>query len=359
MKRAVQASIGLVIGFGLLWLLFRDTQWGKVVEAVRNVHLGWFIFAQVFLWASFPLRVQRWSYIVRIAQPTSFRHLFSATQIGFLANFTLPARAGEAVRALVLTRFTGIKFTKSFAMVALDRVTDLFGLMTVILISLAAYRPENDVVIPAETFGTPNAIVFSATQYRVGAIGVGVALFAIIASFVFLYTNRSIILRISDFLLGLLSKKLAARVHEMLDHFADGLDVFRSPSAMLKALFFSALTWGASLIFFAGMFEAFHLDYPWYTPFVMMAILNVFIAAPGAPGFVGQFHVPIVITLVMLIAGIDVDLAKAVAIIVHLTQLPPVAILGIHSLATSGMGLLQLNKEGAELKQRAQEDGSG
>ena len=356
MKRAVQALIGLAIGFGLLWLLFHDTQWDKVADAIRNVHIGWFIFAQVFLWASFPLRVQRWSYIVRVAQPTPYKDMFAATQIGFLANFVLLARAGEAVRALVLTRLTGIKFSKSFAMVALDRVTDLVALMVVILISLAAYRPENDVIIPAETFGTPNAIVFSVTQYRLGAIVAGAGLAAIIASFVFLYTKRSIILRISDFFLGLLSKKLAARMHDMLNHFADGLDVFRSPSAMFKALFFSMLTWGVSLIFFAAMFEAFRLDYPWYAPFVMMAILNVFIAVPGAPGFVGQFHVPIVITLVMLIAGIDVDLAKAVAIIAHLAQLPPIGILGIYSLATSGMGLLQLNKEGAELKQHAQED---
>jgi len=350
MKRVIQALIGLTIGLGLLWLLFRETEWSDVGAAINEMHVGWFLAAQIPLWLSFPLRIQRWSYIVRAAEPVSFRKMFCATQIGFLANFTLPGRAGEAIRALVLTRLTKIPFSKSFAMVALDRVTDLIGLIVVMLIAFLAFQPVADVVIPAETFGTAGAIIFSAWQYRALAMGAVAFLAVVIAVFVFLYAKRSVVLKISDLLVGLASKKLVGRAHEMLNNFADGLHIFQSPRDMAKSLFFSLLTWSASIIFLACMLETFRIDYPWYTPFVMQAILNVFIAAPGAPGFVGQFHVPIVITLVMLIAGIDVDLAKAVAIIVHLMQLPPIGFLGVYFLTTEHVGLLQLRRESVELQ---------
>lgn len=349
-KRAIQVSIGLAIGLGLLWLLFRDTNWHEVGTAIREIHIGWFLIAQIPLWLSFPIRVQRWTYIVRVAKPVSFKNMFSATQIGFLANFTLPGRAGEAIRALVLTRLADIKFSKSFAMVALDRVTDLFGLIAVILVAIVAYQPEQDVTIPAETFGTPGAITFSVTQYRIGAISAGVFLFIVVGAFAFLYVNRSIVIRLTKFLVGLVSKTLAQRLCEMLDHFADGLHIFRSPVDMSKSILFSLLTWGTSLVFLTCMLEAFGIDYPWYTGVVMQAILSFFISAPGAPGFVGQFHVPIVITLVMLVPGIDVDRAKAVAIVIHLLNLPPIGILGVHALLTEHVGLFQLRKESRALQ---------
>lgn len=349
-KRAIQVSVGLAIGLGLLWLLFRDTEWSDVGAAIRDIHLGWFLIAQIPLWLSFPIRVQRWTYIVRTAEPVPFKSLFSATQIGFLANFTLPGRAGEAIRALVLTRLTSIKFSKAFAMVALDRVTDLFGLMAIIAVAIVAYQPAQDVVIPAETFGTPGAITFSVTQYRIGAISAGIFLLAVVGAFVLLYVSRSLVLKMTHAVVGLVSKNLAKRVCEMLDHFADGLHVFRSPADMSKSIFISLITWAVSIIFLTCMLEAFRIDYPWYTAFVMQAILSFFISAPGAPGFVGQFHVPIVITLVMLVVGIDVDRAKAVAIVIHLMNLPPVGILGVYSLLTEHVGLFQLSKESAALQ---------
>ena len=90
MKKYVQGGIGFLLAGLLLWILFRGTDWGEVLEAIRGVSIGWLIAAHVPLLLMFPIRIQRWTYIVRATQPVSFRDLFSATQIGFLANFTLP-----------------------------------------------------------------------------------------------------------------------------------------------------------------------------------------------------------------------------------------------------------------------------
>ena len=78
-------------------------------------------------------------------------------------------------------------------------------------------------------------------------------------------------------------------------------------------------------------------------------------AVPGAPGFVGQFHVPVVITLVMITPGMNVDEAKAFAIINHLMQLPPVLILGIYFLITDDFSITALASEGEQLQHEEEE----
>ena len=347
MKKYILAVVGIVLGFGLLWVLFRDTDWGEVGASIRGINLWWLALAHVPMLLSFPFRVQRWSYIVRVEHRVSFRKLFSATQIGFMANFAFPARMGEPIRALVLTRLTDIKFSKSFAFVALDRVTDLFGLIVVMAVSVFAFRPVDGVTIPADTFGTE--IVFTNQQYQGVAIFTGVFLVAVVLTFVLLYVNRDLANRLTRKVLGILSEKLGNYVAGMLDHFADGLHIFRSPGDMIKSVTLSLLTWSMSLLGMLCVLEAFHLDYPWYTPFVMQALLAVAISVPNAPGFVGQFHVPIVLALVMTISTIGADAAKAYAIVFHLIQLPPVFILGIYCLMRERMSMLQLQSEGEEL----------
>jgi hypothetical protein len=348
MKKYVFGVVGLVLGVLMVWLLFRSTNWEEVGHALSGADYFLLALSLVPYFLAHPARVIRWGYIVRAVYPATFRQMFSATQIGFLANFVLPGRAGEAVRALVLTRLTRVPFSKSFAFVAVDRLTDLFGLIVVMAVSLLAFQPTGGVSIPPETFGTERPIGFSQGEYRAGAIGAGVFLAVLIAGFVGLYTNRGVVLWISTKVFGLFSKRVADFVNGMINHFADGLHVFRSPAEMAKSIGWSFITWGLNLAGLSIGMAAFHVDFPWYTPVVMQAILAVFIAAPNTPGFVGQFHIPIVLALVMTVPGVDINTAKAYAIAAHLSQLPPVFMLGIWCLMRDNLNLFQLQREGEE-----------
>jgi len=271
MKRFIQALAGVCIGVLLLWVLFRDTEWDEVGKAVRELHTGWFLAAQVPLWASFFLRAQRWTYIVRATHPATYKQLFDATQLGFLAVFTV-GRIGEPLRALALTRISGIPFSKSLSLAALDRVTDLFGVMVIMAVAFAAFQPEGQVVIPADTFSTKNPLTFSAGQYHLAAVAFGVLIICVTSAFVIMYVNRRIILRISDYVLAIVSENLAARVHVMIDHFADGLHIFRSPMDMAKSLFFSLLTWLTGLMAFAVLLEAFGVELTDHVRFLVEAL---------------------------------------------------------------------------------------
>jgi len=343
--RTLQILVGLLIGGLILWWTFRGTQWDKVWLAMRESHLGWLLAAQLMILLSFFVRVQRWSYIVRVAAPVSFRRLFNATQIGFLANFTLPGRVGELIRAVVLSRRTQLPFTKCFAFVALDRVTDLFGLMVVMLITVVAFRPVEDIRLPSEILETP----IPAQAIQSGALVTALVIIALVSAFVMLYVNKRLMLRISDTLLGVLSQRFAQYVHGMLDNFADGMHVFRSARDMSKALAFSLLTWGVGALHFHFLFLAFHLSPPWYVGIAVMALLSIAIALPGPPGFVGPFHIAIVAVVLVTMPATELDTARAAAILAHLVNVVGVVAVGLYSLHNERVGLLELRREGEEV----------
>jgi hypothetical protein len=345
-KKYILGAIGLVLMVGMVWLLFRDTDWREVGDALGGADWLLLGLAMVPMFLSHPARIRRWSFIVRAVHPATFRQMFSATQIGFLANMLLPARAGEVIRPLVLSRLTRVPLSKAFALNAVDRITDLFGLLAVMAVSLVAFRPAEDLSIPAATFGTEAPITLPARQYQQGAITTGVLLVVIMAGFIGLYTNRGFVLAISRKTIGLVSTRLAEFVNGMINHFADGLHVFRSPLELARSVGWSFVTWGLNLIGLALALKAFGVEFPWYTPFVMQAILAIAIAAPNTPGFVGPFHIAIVLSLVMTIPGVDVNVAKAYAIVAHLWQFPPVLIFGFWCLLRDNLNLFQLRREG-------------
>lgn len=346
MKRRIEVFVGLAIGVVLVWLLFRNTDWSEVWKSMRGAHPGWVMVTVGLVVLSFFVRVQRWTYIVRAVKPVRYRHLFSATQIGFLANFTLPARIGEVIRAIVLSRLANLPMLKTIAMVALDRMLDLVGLLAVVLITIGVFTPQ-DGLIPKETLGWE--IRFSANEIRWGEFLAGIMLFVTAAPFVLLYVKQAQVLAFSDRFFGKFSARLAARVRHFLQHFVDGLHIFRSGWDMAKAILFSLITWGVCILAFQAMIFAFNIDCPWYTAIVMEMLLAVAISVPGPPGFIGQFHAPIVICLVIL-SNTDDTTAKAFAILIHIVNLVPIAIIGFICIVMERFSVTELAHESSAAK---------
>jgi glycosyltransferase 2 family protein len=356
LKRTIQITVGLAVGLLLLYFLFRGVDWEEFGNALRGIDIKWLFLIQIPLWLSFFTRILRWRYIVRATADASFRHMFSATQIAFLANFTLPARAGELIRPYALGRLAKIPFSKCLALSSLDRVTDLFGLLAVMIVAGFAFTPR-DVQIPAELLGQPYTI--TANMLRTTAIMTLIVPIVILSGLVLLYVNKPFVLGISNAILGRVSKRFAAFVQELLESFAEGLHVFRSPSDMTKSLAWSLVTWALFTSSTACLLEAFNLDWPWYTPFVLQTTLAVAIALPGAPGFIGQFQAGVLAGLMMTVPEMRYADALALGLVAHVVNVIPVAITGVFCLAWENMGLLELQRGSeaaeAELEHKAEE----
>ena len=64
--------------------------------------------------------------------------------------------------------------------------------------------------------------------------------------------------------------------------------------------------------------------------------------AACAPGFFGQFHLAIVVSLLMVMPLSDISEAKAAAIVLHLVSFAPISLVGLVFMAQDGLSLFGL-----------------
>lgn len=325
MKRRYHMLAGLAVGAMLVWLLFRNTDWGELGAAAARASLPWLLASTGLMTLSSFARAKRWAYIVRTAKPVRFRHVFAATQIGLVAGSLLPARLGDLVQASALSRLARLPIGKSIAMTALDRVFDLVSLLVLVAISLVAFTPM-DRTIPEETFGWE--ISFSAGQMRNAEYAVGLVAAAAVVLLVLLHVKQTVLLDLVERGVGRFSRRIAARVEGLLKDFVEGLRVLGNAAALGQSLACSLLTWGLCVLAFAALLQAFDISGPWYASLVIVLFLALAISLPGPPGLIGQFQAPIVLGLVLLTPAGDAQ-AKALAITAHAVNLIPNLLLAL------------------------------
>ena len=351
MQRRIQILLGAVIGVVLVWWLFKDTNWGAVLTAVRAANWGWMAVAVATLLLSFVVRIWRWHYVVCSDQKVSFARMFSATQIGFLANFVLPARMGEPIRAIVLSRSTGLPFSKTFAFVAIDRLTDMAGLAMVLGLTVATFHPAQPFRLPADLQSLYSGEI-SGMLVRRAAETVALGMMVLTSGMFLVYFQRERVVRWSSQIVGLFSKRLAGLVSGLVGHFTEGMSAMGKPADLGRSVAVSLLLWCVFAVGHWAMFKGMNLDLPWYAPFVTLSMLAVFISVPGPPGFVGPFHVAIVAGLLLVNPGINLDVARATAILAHLINLLPVVLVGVWCLSTEKMSLRELKHESEHVKEQ-------
>lgn len=343
-KRALQIAVGIAVAALLVWLLFRGVSWRDLYASLRDMHGGWFLAAQLPIWASFWLRILRWKYVVRAVHPATFRAMFSATQLAFLVNFTIGLRLGELVRPLVLSRLSRMPFTKALAVNTLDRVNDLVGLIAVMFVAVLGFRPKDDIVVPPGTFGLEQPPAIPAAIVVTGGQAAAAGLVILVAMLALLYINQDLAIRITHAAARPISARLAEWVCHLLRQFAEGLHIFRSAADMTKSIAYNLLTWICFLISYACLFQAFAIDWPWYSPLIVQCMLAFFVSAPGVPGMIGQFHLPIVGGMLMSIPGVDLPDAIAVALTAHAANMLPILLLGLYSLYREGFSMSELSE---------------
>jgi uncharacterized membrane protein YbhN (UPF0104 family) len=348
LRRQVQLVVGLAVSAVLLWWLFKDTNWAEVGRVVRNADLLWLAAAVGLVVVSFVVRIFRWQALVAVEPPPRFMKLFNATQIGFFANFVLPARLGEVIRAVVLSRGTGIPVSKSLAFVAVDRITDLVGLAGTLVFTVVFFHPTEAIYLPEEMRGLYDGPI-SATLIRRACLGAAAAIVVGLTGAFVLAASRGLAERVLRRTVGPFSPALAARLAALADHFTSGMAVVRSPWRMARACGISLVLWTVFALTNWCAFMALRLEVPWYAPFVTLSLLAVFISLPGPPGFIGPYHVAIAGSLLLVNPAMNVDEARAMAIMAHLLNMLPVVVVGVWCLSAENVSLAQVKETGESL----------
>ncbi len=130
-------AAGVALGAFFLWLALRNVHFSEMAETLRRVSLPAFgLFCLMHL-GSLGLRAMRWRILVRPLAAVPARRLLPPLAIGFMVNFLFPGRAGEVVRAWLLSRREQVSTSAVFATVVVERLFD--GLAVICFLAPAPF----------------------------------------------------------------------------------------------------------------------------------------------------------------------------------------------------------------------------
>lgn len=314
-----KSFLGVLISAGMLYLVLGSINLTNLQAIIMDFGVEYFLLLSIINTAPFLFRALRWRIIVmpiaRISILDSGRLLF----VSYMVNNIVPAHLGELVRAFLLGKRTGAKFTSSMATVLIDRILD--GVTMVAL--LVMVEP------------------FSKSQLLYIHEALEVAGILIIAVLAFILRPAKRLVRLAGPL-----KALPSRWREELFSILKGLNISGQtlvsyPSNVLL-LASSFATWLLEAFFFYLVMLRVGVDITFPAAVVVLLILNIGVLIPAAPGYIGTYEAFVIMGLLSF--GADKTEAAAVALIAHAIQYISVAVFGTISLKTMGLGLEDILK---------------
>lgn len=341
-RASPRGAAGLVLGLlvsggALLWFTW-GVDWRSLLQALAQVRVGWVALAALVLLGEFGIRALRWQVLLRpLGLPAKVGDLFAATVIGAAANILLPLRAGEFARPLVAARRTGHPILAVFATAVMERVYDLLGMVSVLVLMV--------LVLPGGQEALPDGERELVENLKLYGGALGLAATVAMALFFALATRRVAARRTFALLAGLAPPPLRDRLLGLFDGFVLGLGNSRDPAGLVQAGLLSVLLWVNGALSIWCLFQAFEMPLPFGAACFTGVAIALTVALPQAPGFVGVFHVAIEKTLVLW--GQPALLSKGFAIVFWATSFLPVLVVGLAAMWREGLGLRAIRDAGA------------
>jgi len=293
---------GFVLSILLLYLSLKDVKFYEIIDTVKKGDFRFVWIPVIFIMLAAILSAIKWAKI--LGGDVKFSETFVALFIGLFINNVLPARIGEVARGYAISKKKGISFTYALSTVLVDRFFDLIGLL------LLTY-----IFLPKSTLPPK---VYQALYLLIG--------FLILCSAMMIFMSRKKVAKIIAYRFAKTKKprlfKIARRIMEVQENLAR----IHSPVNIASYIIIAFFQW---LCMSIGLYFAvltLNISIPFmYIPFVC-ALLNMGVAVPSSPGYVGIYQ----FLLVYLLSIFDVPKHEGftVSILYHASWYFPYNILG-------------------------------
>jgi uncharacterized protein (TIRG00374 family) len=328
MKRWLHLVIGLAISVAAVWYSMRGVRLAEVWSVLLRSNLVLFGVVMLLTLFGFWVRALRWRSLLS-GRRVSLDSLFSSTMIGFMANNVLPLRLGEFVRAWALARRERCSTTMVLATVVVERAVDMLTLLAILGITLLVH--------PIRA-GTKAAELTQAGATSLIVLTVGLTIVLVVLE------RRptlfhSLLRRLSRFL----PERHRGRGTAALDHFVEGLGLFRDAPRLLWVFLLSFLMFGLFALAQQISLEALGIHLPWYAGLSLMVIVAFAIMAPAAPGYIGTMNLACVAGLILFGVS-NAVLANSYSWFYWLGQWLPVTTVGFFYLQREGLSLRSLEQ---------------
>lgn len=316
---------GLLIAGLTLYLTYRKTDLESLLEALGRLHWPVLLLVIPPLALSYLFRIQRWRKLLSPLKPVSAGDASGPLITGFFVNSLLPGRVGEILRALLLSRRTGIPRASSFGTVVLARIFDGLTLAAMTLVVLALLWGRLDGTI------------------RLGLIAAGLLYVAVLAMLISLRRFRERAVRAISAPLGWIGLgRLSGKLETVLVSFSEGLDILRDWKDTLRVASYSVLVWGTLAASVVPVFVAMDMQMSWYYPMLILVLAGLGMLIP-TPAGTGTVHGALVLVLPGMI-GISQESTRALALIFHTTQFMPVILVGLLVALREGVTAAQVSR---------------
>ena len=331
-----KVALGIAVSLICLGLVLWNVDWRDVWANLGKVNLPLLGLAMLAMLVAYALMSWRWQQLLEPLVPREHLGvpgLFAAMMTGYLFNTFFPARAGDLMRAHLLSRRTGLTKTTILATVVLEKIFDGLALLVLLVVGL---------------LGLP----LSGASAQIGGASLAVLVAALGALVLFKWQAARAV-TFTEWLMGYLPiparlKQVAARLG---GRFAEGLGVFERPGPLIKAAAISLLVW----LVVAGMFwaalAAFNMPPAVETLSALLfltALVNLGLLVPAMPGNVGTYEGLVIWSLLLIVPGLDKDLRVAFALLFHVGQLVTTLAVGIPAFWSQNVSLREAQAEERE-----------
>lgn len=307
MKKYIQLLVGLAVSAFFIYLALPGLHLQTVMKALQTANYWWLLPGVLVYFLGLWVRTWRWQYTLRPLQHVPLVTLLPDVCIGYFGNNVFPFRAGELLRSYVLKRQTGIDISSSLATVIIERVAD--GLVMILFVFLALP------FAPMPTF------------YRTAVILMTAAFTAATILFIWMAQRPQ---RVEWFYVTVADLVLPARVRAITDglyhRFMLGLGSLKNPSDMTAIFLTSVLIWLLETVKYWFVMHAFDFSVSFVVLMLMNGLVNLATTLPAAPGYIGTFDTPGIMTLTAF--GVDPSVAASYTFTLHAALWVPVTLLG-------------------------------
>lgn len=310
LKVTLQILLPFVLGLGILWWMYRGTNWDDFFGCVMNdMKWGWMALSLAF--GILPQMARAWRWRMAL-QPLGERPrrttCVDAIFISYAASLVIP-RVGEVTRCGTLKKYDGISFTKSLGTVVTERVVDS---VMMLLFTAIAFLTQLPMLV---TFMEKTGTDLSDILHRFTATGYAVTLLCIVAA-----AAAAVVLirRFAVFRKG----------RDMLNDLWAGIVSLRKVHNLPLYLFYSLLIWGGYFLHFYIAFFCFDFtsSFSVEAAFLIFCIGTFAVLVP-TPNGAGPWHFAVKTMLVLW--GVAESQAILFALAVHTIQTALVVALGI------------------------------
>ncbi len=312
--------IGIVASIVCVALLLMFINVPELIGKIGSADIRLIVLGGAMIVSSAFFRTLRWQVV--LGKRPNFRKIFHAENVGYLVNSILPIRAGEPARAyLVSAGESSPSFVEAFSTVVIDRVTDMIALVALLGVALS----NMDVPDLVKAAGDSMLLV---------------VVVAIVVLIVGAYAQAMVLTVVRKISGRMLPARIAEQLVDWAEHFLAGLDVIRSAPRLVLLVITTSLLWAAYVAFYHFILMAFVPSpiLPWSILATCATALSM--SVPSSPGFIGVFHMAIIIALQ---DHIGTDTAAAYAVVLHAMDLGMALIFGVCSLAVTGTSLGRIN----------------